>query len=242
MRVIYPDARLEPRVCARTDARRDFCCCPPCRALRRRKHHAVCCCGLCYADRMGAFIDRLGERTHARRWLWFLTLTFRTPRFPWARGFPIEQPEPSPDFVHRFFFHEDVRRPGMIQWIEREVHTRVEYFVADQFGEVGGRLHLHCGLSWPGLFEYRWKDLQEMLWKNAGFNRILPWKSDAGFYIGRYIGRDADRCHWDFRVGPDPLRTPSPVGRRVVARSTFPYGETRKLFEMCQPRIRGWHR
>jgi hypothetical protein len=235
MHVTYPDARVEPRVCVRTNMRRETCPCAPCRALRRKKHGASCQCWLCYADRMGAFIDNLGRRTRAGRWLWFVTPTYRTKHFPWAKGFPIEQPEPSPDFVHNFF-------AGMIQWIEREVHARVEYFTADQFGEVGGRLHQHCGLSWPGLFEYRWKDLQEKLWKEAGFNRILPWEEDAGYYIGRYIGRDAQRSYWNFRVGHEPDRPRAEVGRRVMVHSKFPDGQTRKLFDECRPTIRGWHR
>jgi hypothetical protein len=234
-RVWYPDARIEPRVCARTNMRRAVCPCAPCRALRRRKHRASCSCWLCYTDRMGGFINDLGRRTAARRWLWFLTLTFRTPDLPWARGFPIEHSKPHPDFVHHFFSR-------LIQWIEREVHAPVEYFVVDQFGEVGGRLHQHCGLSWPGLFEYSWKPMWEMVYKNAGWNRILPWKTDAGYYIGRYIGRDARRSHWDFRVGADPVRTTTCIGRRTIVRSTFPYGETRNLFNECRPTIRGWHR
>jgi hypothetical protein len=95
----------------------------------------------------------------------------------------------------------------------------VDFFSVHQFGGIGGRLHQHCGLSWPGLFEYRWRDLQEMLWRNAGFNRILPWKMDAGYYIGRYIGRAAERSHWDFRVGPEPVRPCVTVGRQVIAAS-----------------------
>jgi hypothetical protein len=191
---------------------------------------------------MGGFIDKLGKQTAAGRWLWFVTLTYRTKDFPWVKGFPIEQPEPHPDFVHRFFSRDSDVRPGMIQWIEREVHARVEYFVVDQYGEVGGRLHQHCGLSWPGLFVYRWKLLWEKLWNEAGWNRILPWEEDAGFYIGRYIGRDAEKSYWDFRVGSEPIRKPVEVGRRVITRSTFPYGETRRLFNECRPTIPGWHR
>jgi hypothetical protein len=229
--VVYPDVRVAPRVCVRTNMRRDFCPCVRCRRRRRRKHRAACRCWLCYSDRQGAFIDSLGRRTAAGRWLWFLTLTFRTPHFPWARGFPVEQPEPCPDFVHHFFAR-------MISWIEGQVHSRVEYFVADQFGEIGGRLHLHCGLSWPGLFEYRWKHLQEMLWKNAGFNRILPWEMDAGYYIGRYIGRDAERCHWDFRIGWERVRPRIPVGRRVLAESPAP-GNSSDAYRM---RLARWHR
>lgn len=235
MRVIYPDARVEPRVCDRTKMRREFCCCAPCRALRRRKHSASCGCWLCYADRMGAFIDQLGKRTVAGRWLWFVTLTYWTGDFPWVKGFPIQQAKPHPDFVHNFFAR-------MVEWIEREVHARVEYFVVDQFGEVGGRLHQHCGLSWPGLFEYRWKDLQEKLWKEAGFNRILPWEMDAGYYIGRYIGRNAERSHWDFRAGAEPVHLSASVGRQVVVASSVPDDSSREIFKECRPTIRGWHR
>ena len=212
LNILYPDKRLLPRICRRTGIRRGYCCCKPCRVLRRRKHHAACCCWLCYADRMGGFVDQLGARTAAGSWKWFLTQSYRTSDSPWGKGFPIQQPEPSSEFVHHFF-------EQMISWIEQQVHCRVDFFTVDQFGEIGGRLHQHCGLSWPGLFEYRWKDLQQMLWEKAGFNRILPWEMDAGFYIGRYIGRDAERCHWDFRVGEDPVRPCVPVGRQVIAAS-----------------------
>lgn len=231
LRVFYPDARVEPRVCTRTNRRRAFCYCAPCRALRRRKHRAFCNCWLCYADRMGAFIDTIGQRTLAGRWLWFLSLTFRTPHFPWARGFQVEQPQPHADFVHHFFAQ-------MIRWIEGQIHARVEYFVADQFGEIGGRLHLHCGLSWPGLFEYRWKDLQKKLCQEAGLNKILPWEEDAGFYIGRYIGRDVERCDWDFRVGSESVRVPVQVGRQVLAVSQTPDDSSRAYRQT----FGRWHR
>ena len=231
--VEYPDLRLAPRECKRSGMLRVFCPCAPCRALRRRKHHASCSCYLCFADRMGKFIDDLGKRTEARHWLWFLTLTFRTPHFPWARRFPIEQPAPATDFVHHYF-------AKMVRWIEAEVHHPVEYFTADQFGEAGGRIHLHCGLSWPGLFEYRWKDLQRKLWAEAGFNRILPWEQDAAYYIGRYIGRDANRAHWDWNVGnrEQPVRLLPSLGREVVAVSPVPEESSRAYRQTSG----SWHR
>lgn len=234
LNVSYPDARLEPRKCDRTGIVREFCPCSPCRARRRKKHKASCSCYLCFSDRMGEHIDNLGRQTAARRWLWFITLTFRTPHFPWIRGFPIEQPEPSPDFVH-YFFHR------MIVWIEREVHHPLEYFVADQFGDIGGRIHLHCGLSWPGLFEYRWKDLQQMLWNYAGFNRILPWKQDAAYYIGRYIGRDAHRANWDWRMGKQsaPPRSRFPIGRKITVYSRTPDEVSSSAYRQ---NLRSWHR
>jgi hypothetical protein len=88
------------------------------------------------------------------------------------------------------------------------------------------------------LFEYRWKDLQEKLWKDAGFNRILPWERDAGFYIGRYIGRDAERSHWDFRVGPEPVRQPVEVGRHVIVVSRAPDDSSREF----RRTMGQWHR
>ncbi len=195
----------------------------PSRRTRQRAHGDSCQCWRCLSKRMGAYIDDLGKHTATGRWLWFVTLTYRTPLHPWGRGFPRPHPGPSPEFVHHFFTY-------MISWIERQVHCPVEYFVADQYGEEGQRLHQHCALSWPALFEYRWKYLQRMLWKSAGFCMILPWRRDAGYYIGRFIGRDAERCQWDFRVGPEPARSPVQVGRVVVAPSApLPSSEFRKV-------------
>jgi hypothetical protein len=159
---------------------------------------------------MGQMIDRQGQLTEARRWLWFVTISFRTPHYPWAAGFPLEEPKPSEDFANHFFLQ-------MIRWIERQVHARVEFFLAHQLGSLNGRLHLHTGLSWPGLFEYRWKPLQEFIWDRAGFCRILPWKEGAAFYLSRYIGRSVSDCHWDFRIGHDSFRPPMPIGGHDVA-------------------------
>jgi hypothetical protein len=183
---------------------------------------------------MGAFVDTLGSKTQAGEWLWFLTVTFRTPHFPYRRGFPMEQPRPNADFVEHFF-------NWMIRWIEREVHCSVEFFVAHQFGEQDGRLHLHCGVSWPNLFEYRWKELQAMLWKNAGLNRILPWEKDAGYYIARYIGRDAHRAHWRWNVAATspPARLLKPIGRIVTLPSRTPDESSSAAYRMTAGR---WHR
>lgn len=226
MTVFYPDRRIMPRMCERTKLRRAECWCAPCRKLRQRKHRARCSCWLCLADQMGTTIDRLGSRSQAGRWLWFVTISFRTAHYPWARGFPIEEPKPSEDFANHFFAQ-------MLRWIGREVHARVEYFFAHQFGSLNGRLHLHAGLSWPGLFEYRWKPLQEFIWRNAGFCRILPWEQAAGFYLSRYIGRAIPDCHWDFSL-PLSIRlrsVPAVVGGHDVAVSPpLPSVEYRRTF------------
>lgn len=132
-------------------------------------------------------------------------------------GFPIEQPRPNADFVENFF-------NGMLAWLGRELHCSPEFILAHQFGELNGRIHLHCGLSWPNLFAYRWKPLQQMLWRKAGYNRILPWEKDAAYYIARYIGRDAHRANWRWNVeiGESPVRLLKPVGRRIIAVSPVP--------------------
>jgi hypothetical protein len=230
--VLYPDRRIAPRKCKATNMRRDYCCCTPCRVLRRRNHRAQCHCWLCFADRMGCFIDDLAKKTRAGRWQLFLTLTYRTNTFPWARGFPMAQPQPNSDFVRNFIGF-------MIRHLETELADRVEYFQAEQFGSVGGRLRQHVGLSSPGLEQaalqleqnvaankrdlpIALKPFQAFLWDKAGFNRILPWEKDAGHYVGRYIGRKAQHCDWDWKVGesrPSASVPVVPIGRVVVAAS-----------------------
>ena len=69
-----------------------------------------------------------------------MTSTYRTRPIVQRLNASAERPDPHPDFVRHF-----VER--MIRWLERELRERVEYFVADQYGEVGGRLHQHIGLT-----------------------------------------------------------------------------------------------
>lgn len=247
---VYWDRRTLPRRCGRTGMRRDFCCCAPCRSLRRRKHRASCRCWLCYADRQGEFIDDLGKRTPSGHWAIFLTLTYRTREMVKRLNATVQRPEPHPDFVHHFF-------DRMIAWLETELCERVEFFVVDQYGSQGGRLHQHAGITSPVLvaaaqelskmrgadprstrLPERLKPFARMLFENAGLNRILPWEMDAGYYIGRYIGRDAERSHWDFRIGPEPKRTVASVGRRVIVESQS-VEESSNAYRQA---FRGWHR
>jgi hypothetical protein len=198
-----------------------------------RSHRAGCGCWRCYSLCVGAFIDQLGSHTATGHWQFFLTQSYRTRSYPWARGFP-RRSEPHPEFVHHFSDY-------LISWLEREFGPPVEFFFADQLGEASGRLHQHFGISGPGLsapfsklaaryqaggasrLPDELKPFQRMLWDRAGFNRILPWLHPASFYIGRYIGRDASRCYWDWRVelAPSPTSRPiAKVGRVVVAASS----------------------
>ena len=198
---------------------------------------------------MGAFIDSLGERTRVGRWNLFLTLTYRTRNFPWARGFPIAQPQPHTDFVRNFIGR-------MIRHLKTELAERIEYFQAEQFGRLGGRIHQHMGLSAPALenparelaenlaakkheLPELLKPFQTFLWDKAGFNRIYPWETDAGYYIGRYVGRAASDCHWDWEVGeesPPTVTAPPSTGHVVIARSPDLGSEHYRNI------LRRWHR
>lgn len=207
--------------------------------------------GFANSDRMGAFVDSLGSRTAAGRWAIFLTQTYRTKSMVKRLNAPVEKPGPSPDFVRHF-----LRR--MIRWLEDELRERVEFFIVDQYGERGGRLHQHGGLTSPGLLRAAeelsamrcadpnttrlpaaLKPFAAMLVEQAGGNRILPWEQDAGYYIGRYIGRDVARCQWDFRVGSQPVRQIPPVGRQIVAVSSVPDETSSDAYRQA---LGKWHR
>jgi hypothetical protein len=143
----------------------------------------------------------------------------------------------------------------MIRQLEKELSERIEYFQAEQFGSIGGRIHQHMGLSAPALVEPArelaenlaaqkhelpepLKPFQAFLWDKAGFNRIWPWETDAGYYIGRYVGRVASDCHWDWEVGESPLTVTAahPTGRVVIARSPDLGSEHYRNI------LRRWHR
>jgi hypothetical protein len=199
---------------------------------------------------MGAFIDGLGERTAAGAWALFLTITYRTRAMVKKLNAEVERPQPHPDFVHNFL-------GWMICWLENKLREPVEHAGADQYGEAGGRIHQHVAVSSSALLaaagqlaELRRADpyttrlpdvlrpFGEMLWERAGMNRILPWEMDAGYYIGRYIGRAAYRCNWDFRVGPQPVRFIAPIGRRDVAISAVTDDSSREY----RRTLSRWHR
>lgn len=178
-------------------------------------HGKLCPCFLCLASVMGCWIDGLAGMTSIGRWQIFGTATFRTPDYPWKKGFPIGGSyKPSPNFVHRTY-HQ------LIQFLEGQLHSPIDYVVADQLGALNGRLHQHFILAAPGLDAFRREDIWNYLFKRAGFNRILPFDHGAAFYIGRYIGRSVADCDWDFRLAshPDVPPMPSKVGRMDIARS-----------------------
>ena len=111
-------------------------------------HKDGCGCWRCLSNHMGRYIDSLGRETGPRKWQVFATITFRTPTYPWQRGFPTGGcGRPKPEFAHHLF-------DRLILHLESELGSRLDYVVADQLGERGGRLHQHAILAAPGLAEY----------------------------------------------------------------------------------------
>ncbi len=188
----------------------------------RRIHERDCRCLRCYANEMGHWIDSLGPLTQPGRWQLFVTITYSTISPPWCRGFPIAQPKPKPDYAHHLF-------DRLVLHLEAELLSRVDYVVADQFGAINGRFHEHAILASPGLDKYSRTRIWQWLKEKAGWNRILPFKQGASYYISRYIGRDANRCEWEVQVGQQWSSLPKPpVGKVVVVESA---AMTRQFFK-----------
>ena len=179
------------------------------------EHVEGCSCWQCLSHHMGKYIDSLGARTGSGGWDVFATITFKTPSYPWQRGFPTGgSGRPKPEFAHHLF-------DRLVACLESEIESPVDYVVADQLGERGGRLHQHAILAGKGLGEYPRKDMWEWLQERAGWSRILPFEQGAAYYISRYIGRDVNRCEWDLRIGKQKPRCldPAAIGKAVVVQS-----------------------
>src|SRR5215472_896572 len=183
--------------------------------LRMDQHGKGCICSQCLSLHMGRYIDSLSSQTEPRRWDVFATITYRTSIYPWCRGFPTGgSGRPKAEFAHHLF-------DRLIVYLEAELRSRVDYVVADQFGERFGRLHQHAVLAAQGLSHYPRKHFWEWLKEHAGFSRVLPFEQGAAFYIARYIGRDMNRCEWNLRIGDRQLcdLDVSAIGGVVVAQS-----------------------
>lgn len=181
-------------------------------------HAEGCCCWRCYADALGKWIDSLGASTSPGRWQVFVTITFSTKSYPWCRGFPVLPGRPKADFARHLF-------DRFVSHLESELCSRVDYVVADQLGSINGRFHQHAILAAPGLDAYPRTEIWKWLKAQAGWSRILPFEQGASFYISRYIGRDANRCEWDMRIGEEPLTTPNSraIGRvEIVPSANLP--------------------
>jgi hypothetical protein len=181
---------------------------------------------------MGKWIDGLAKETSTGAWQIFGTATFRTPNYPWQRGFPMGGSyKPSVHFVHKTF-DQTVKR------LEDKLAASVDYFVADQLGSANQRLHQHFILAALGLDRYPRTDIWKFLFDKAGMNRILRFEQGAAFYIGKYIGRDVSSCDWDYRLASHPPGPPMPVliGKTEIVRSVdAPKDEYKRT-------VKGWHR
>jgi hypothetical protein len=178
-------------------------------------HEDGCGCWRCLSNHMGCYVDSIGSQTGPGEWQVFATITFRTPTYPWQRGFPTGgSGRPKAEFAHHLF-------DRLIVHLEAEVGSRVDYVVADQLGDRFGRLHQHAILAAQDLEKYPRTEIWEWLKERAGWSRVLPFEQGAAFYISRYIGRDFSRCDWNLRIGDRQLcdLDPSAIGGVVVAQS-----------------------
>ena len=102
-------------------------------------HEGGCVCSLCIAGHIGSFVDSLSTKTASGRWNIFATITFRTPDYPWQRGFPTcGSGRPHGDFAHHLF-------DRLVTHLETKLGSRVDYVVADQLGNRYGQVPSTCG-------------------------------------------------------------------------------------------------
>src|SRR5690349_270107 len=108
-------------------------------------HELGCRCWRCMATIYGDWFDQLGRQTEAGAWQRFVTITYGTVAYPWARGFPGSGcGRPSAEFGHHCF-------QDFVLHLEAQIGGRLDYIVADQYGSVNGRYHRHSLLAASGL-------------------------------------------------------------------------------------------
>ncbi len=196
-----------------------------------RVHTEGCPCWRCYANSVGSWLDFLCSQMISGKADIFLTLTARTPNYPWRRGFPIAPTQPSQQFIHRIF-------DRLILRLTRKLHSRIDFIRADQLGTLNGRLHLHAILSGDGLAEYPRTEIWQWLYDRSGFNRVLPFERGAAYYISRYIGRDVCRCDWQMNIGNRPYIRRRRVGGGGQDVALSP-ALSKNYFRLS---LRRWHR
>jgi hypothetical protein len=187
--------------------------------MRGQKHDPACRCFRCYAAALGSWIDEIGALTTVGCWDVFATISYRTPNYPWGRGFPlIGSGKPRPDFGQRLF-------DRFVGHLEAELGSRVEFVVADEYGAGNGRFHQHALLAANGLAAYSKREIEVWLKIRAGWSRVLPFREGAARYLAKYIGRRLETADWKVEVGNAVNRTPVEIGRTVIAASASVPGE-----------------
>jgi hypothetical protein len=177
-------------------------------------HKPLCTCWRCITDILGAWLDSLGTETSTGRWLRFVTITYATLTYPWARGFPRSgSGRPSPDFAQITFI-------SFISQLEEWTGAQVDYVLCAQFGDRNGRFHQHCLLAGEGLGKLSRRRIEGWLNRHAGYSRVLPFRRGAAFYLGSYIGRQVESTDWELRIGKKETLPPkSNRAGDVIARS-----------------------
>lgn len=180
----------------------------------KSSHDSFCHCRRCLSSAWGRWLDDLGSRTSRGNWDWFVTISHRTETYHWLRGFPIKGSKPSPEYGHHFF-------QFFVAHLERELSSRVEFVVADQFGSINGRYHQHGLMAADGLEEYPRSEIECWLRRRAGFSRVLPFQHGAAFYIGKFLGVAVLEADWSIHVGPEDTsrNQETQAGKNVIIQS-----------------------
>jgi hypothetical protein len=186
---------------------------------RGQQHDPACRCFRCYAAALGSWIGELGALTICGCWVWLVTISYRTSNYPWGRGFPLMGAgKPNPDFAHRLF-------DRLVDHLEAELGSRVEFVASDEYGTQNGRFHQHALLSSPGLASYSTREIEHWLKARAGWSRVRPFRAGAARYLAKNIGRKLGAVDWRVEVGNAVTRTPVEIGRTVIAASASVPGE-----------------
>jgi hypothetical protein len=183
--------------------------------MDKTDHKPLCRCWRCITDTLGVWLDSLGTETSTGRWVRFGTITYATPTYPWARGFPRSgSGRPSPDFAQITFI-------SFVSELEDWIGAQVDYVLCAQFGDRNGRFHQHCLLAGEGLGELSRRRIEGWLNRHAGYSRVLPFRRAAAFYLGNYIGKNVEHADWEIRIGKKEAPPPRPrCAGAVVAKST----------------------
>ena len=182
------------------------------------KHEKFCNCWKCTARLLGEWLDELGARTVSGHWDSFLTISYKMEDCPWMRGFPVKRWKPSTEYAGNFFNR-------FIRNFEDSLDERLDYCVANQYGNVNGRLHQHALLAGRGLDETLRTKMQLWLSTNAGSSRVLPFEAGASQYLSRFVGRSLPETEWDIRVGEQKMERvakPERWGCDVVVSAEMP--------------------
>lgn len=168
------------------------------------------------ARQLGIWFDEMGKSTSSGRWILFITITYRTPDFPWQQGFHSTfVSKPSPYYASHLF-------QCLVKHLEVEIGSAVDFIVADQYGKRNGRFHQHALLAGDGLATVPVRQISAWLNEHAGYNRVLPFKSGAAYYISRFIGSAVGDAAWDVQIGGIPESRLRPTYKSGVEIVTTP--------------------